>query len=378
MLDRDAAPAAGPSRSSGTEDESTIRSAAHSTSRRARFSRGRSSGLTGGVLVSVVALTACTADSGAGPAAETKLSAVGEITAERVLKVSEPHEETGMTLLEGPTFDDEGNLLLVDVTAPARGDKVMCIDLDSDRATRFHTDDESAFTSAQWGPNDDRLYLTDYAGGRIISVGSDGDDAKTVFEGDVGGRQMHPDDLAFDSDGNLFVSDSAATAYPGAEPAGRVIRIDADSSGATVLAKRQPNPNGISLGPDDDELWVSQLDADRIDRLLLNDDHTAVTTGHTAFHIDGGAAQTDSNGIDAEGNVYQAMHGIPEIRVHSRHGQHLATVRIPDGEDELESATNIAIRPGTDDAYVTVSGPEGGFVYRFDALGEGTRQSNGG
>ncbi|MFC8799041.1 hypothetical protein ACFT2C_15000 [Promicromonospora sp. NPDC057138] len=34
--------------------------------------------------------------------------------------------------------------------------------------------------------------------------------------------------------------------------------------------------------------------------------------------------------------------------------------------------------PGTTDAYMTRSGAAGGFVYEFDALAEGIRQSNGG
>lgn len=34
--------------------------------------------------------------------------------------------------------------------------------------------------------------------------------------------------------------------------------------------------------------------------------------------------------------------------------------------------------PHTTDAYMTVSGPAGGFVYEFEALAEGIRQSNGG
>lgn len=72
------------------------------------------------------------------------------------------------------------------------------------------------------------------------------------------------------------------------------------------------------------------------------------------------------------------MHGIPRILVHGPEGRLRATVEIPEGDEDLESATNIAIRPGTTDAYVTVSGPAGGYVYRFDALAEGTRASNGG
>ena len=81
---------------------------------------------------------------------------------------------------------------------------------------------------------------------------------------------------------------------------------------------------------------------------------------------------------DTAGNVYQGMHGRPEVRVYGPDGTHLTTVSIPAEDDGLQSATNIAIRPGTTDAYATVSGPAGGFVYRFDALAEGVRQSNGG
>ena len=44
----------------------------------------------------------------------------------------------------------------------------------------------------------------------------------------------------------------------------------------------------------------------------------------------------------------------------------------------MDTATNVAIEPGTTDAYMTVSGQDGGFVYEFEAFGEGIRQSNGG
>lgn len=325
------------------------------------------------VVLFLLPLTGC----GNGEDAEAS-STPSRITADRVLQVSEVHDETGMTLLEGPTFDEEGRLHLVDVTAPPGDAKVMRIDLEAAEVEQLHTDDTGAYTSAQWGPHDDRLFLTDYAGGRILSITADGGDPQTVFEGKVDGRQMHPDDLTFDEEGNLFVTDSSPTTYPNAEPSGRVVRIDAETHEATVLADNQPNPNGISFNLEKDALWISQLDADRIDRLKLNEDRTAVAVGHTAIHIDGGGAQTDSNAVDAEGNIYQAMHGRPEIRVHGPDGQQLSTVTIPGDHEGLESATNIAIKPGTNDAYATVSGPSGGYIYRFEAPGEGIRQSNGG
>ena len=189
---------------------------------------------------------------------------------------------------------------------------------------------------------------------------------------------MHPDDLTFDEEGNLFITDSSPTAYPDAKPSGMVVRIDAETRDATVLADHRPNPNGISFNLDKDALWISQLDADRIDRLILNEQLTAVTAGHTAIHVNGGGAQTDSNAVDAEGNIYQAMHGRPEIRVHGPDGTHVIIIGIPRDHEGLESATNIAIKPGTNDAYATVSGPGGGYIYHFEAPGRGTRQSNGG
>lgn len=328
------------------------------------------------VVISLLALTAC--GDGGDEASSTETMTPKTITADRVLQVSEVHEETGMTLLEGPTFDQDGRLHVVDVTAPAGEAKVMRIDLEASEVEQLYTDDTGAYTSTQWGRHDDRLYLTDYAGGRIISITAEGDDPQTVFEGKVDGRAMHPDDLTFDKAGNLFVTDSSPTVYPEAEPSGRIVRIDGESHEATVLADHQPNPNGISFTREYDALWISQLDADRIDRLMLDEDHSKVTVGHTAIHIDGGGAQTDSNAVDADRNIYQALHGRPEIRVHADDGRSLGTIEIPRDHEGLESATNIAIKPGTTEAYATVSGPGGGFIYRFEAFGEGIRQSNGG
>lgn len=324
-------------------------------------------------LLPALALAGC-ASASAEPA-----DAGAEVrTAERVLQISTPHEATGMTLLEGPTFGPDGRLYLVDVTAPPGGPKVMAVDLDTEDVRTVHTDATGAYTSAQFSPADGRLYLTDYANGRIVSVTPDGEDPRTVFSGRVAGTPVQPDDLTFDEAGTMFVTDSRDTAYPDAEPAGRVLRIDHETGRATVLADHQPNPNGISFDLDGGALWVSQLDANRVDRLTLNEAGTAVTAGHTGMHVDGGTAQTDSNAVDAAGNVYQGVHGVPRIEVFAPDGEHRATIAVPESGSGLESATNLAIRPGTTDAYATVSGPDGGYVYRFEALAEGVRQSNGG
>jgi lactonase len=348
------------------------------------MSRVTRTGRTGPSVAAAGVATVLLALAGCAPASSEPKEEPGESwharerVARQVLKISSPHEATGMTLLEGPTFGEDGRLYLVDVTAPPGGPKVMAVDLDTHEVETVYTDETGAYTSAQFGARDGRLYLTDYLGGRILSVTPDGEDPQVVADGPVDGRRMYPDDLAFDEDGNMFVTDVAYTAYPDAEPSGRVLRFDVDTGKGSVLADHQPNPNGISFDLDGTALWVSQLDANRIDRLTLNEDGTAVTAGHAGMHVDGGAAQTDSNAVDAAGNVYQGMHGEPTILVYGPDGTHKATITVPEKDGDLESATNIAIRPGSRDAYVTVSGSSGGYVYRFRALADGSRQSNGG
>ncbi|MGW1818926.1 SMP-30/gluconolactonase/LRE family protein [Streptomyces sp. NPDC002125] len=325
--------------------------------------------------VGTLTLTGCgteTRDSTAGaPAA----GADRTVRAHQVMQLTEVHEETGMTLLEGPTFDEEGKLIVVDVTAPAGEPKVMRVDVRKKTSRAVHSDDRGAYTSAQFSPYDGRLYLTDYAHGEVVSLAPDGSDPRTFFSGEVDGARMNPDDIAFDEEGNLYVSDSRSLSAGDAQ--GRVVRIERDGEKAAVLAGGLAATNGISFDADHQGLWVSELTQNRISYLRL-DGEGNMTSRHTAIRVDGGIAQTDSIAVDADGNLYQALHGRAAMAVYSEHGEHLATVEIPDRDKGLESATNVAIAPGGTKAYMTVSGPAGGFLYTFDALGKGTRQSNGG
>ncbi|TDQ54360.1 SMP-30/gluconolactonase/LRE family protein [Actinorugispora endophytica] len=326
------------------------------------------------LLVLAGAVTGCSGAAATGADQEP-----GERTAGLLVQVTSVHEETGTTLLEGPAFAPDGGLVLVDVTAPAGEPKVLRVDTDSREVVPVFTNEDSAYTSAQFSPFDGRLYLTDFAGGGIDSVTPEGDDHTTFFSGDVDGAPMRPDDLAFDEAGNMYVSDSTGFSGPAWEARGRVVRIDRDTAEATVLAKDLPAPNGISFDEDFSGLWVGQYAANRVDHYTLGGDGTEVETSHAAIHFDGGTSRVDSIAVDAAGNLYQAVHGQPRIFVYGSTGEHLATVSVPaDDADGLESATNVAIAPGTTDAYMTVSGGDGGFVYTFDALAEGTRQSNGG
>lgn len=334
--------------------------------------------LVGLAAVGLLTLTGCAAQATATSASPPAPFGEGKsVRAARVAHVTDVHEATGMTLLEGPVLAEDGTLYVVDVTAPPGEPKVISVDVATGEHEGVYTDATGAYTSAQFGPRDGFLYLTDYVTGSIVTVAPDGSNPRTFFSGEVDGSRMNPDDIAFDDEGNLYISDLHGM-EPG-EAEGRVVRIDRDGTSATVLADGLAHPNGIVFDPERRGLWISELAENTVSYLLLDADKTAVTSQHEAIHVDGGLARADSIAVDADGNLYQALHGRPAMAVHDRYGKRLATVEVPAEDAEgLESATNVAITPGGRTAYMTVSGPDGGYVYRFTALGKGIRQSNGG
>ncbi|MET8472209.1 SMP-30/gluconolactonase/LRE family protein [Streptomyces sp. NPDC006422] len=320
-------------------------------------------------------LTACGTEK-AGPA-DARPASDRTLHATRLSHVTDPHEATGMTLLEGPVLTKAGDLYVVDVTAPPGEPKLISIDVRTGKHKGVYTDKTGAYTSAQISPHDGRLYLTEYQSGDVLSMEQDGSDARTFFSGDVDGSPMNPDDIAFDDDGNLYVSDLHGMKTGEAE--GRIARIDRDGETSTVLTDGLAHPNGVMLDPEQKGLWISELAEDTVSYLLLDAGRTKVTSQHEAIHVDGGVAQTDSISVDADGNLYQALHGRPAMAVFSKYGERLGTVEVPAKEAKgLQSATNVAIEPGGRSAYMTVSGPKGGYVYTFDALADGIRLSNGG
>lgn len=326
------------------------------------------------------ALSACSvADPDDGLAATPSATVPRTIIAERLTEAAPARDGDAEVLLEGPTFHEDGGLLVVDVTAAPGTPKVLRIDVETGAVEPFADGrSDAVYTSAQFSPVDGRLYLTDFLGA-IDSMTVDGGDLRTEFSGAVDGAVMAADDLTFDDDGNLFVTDAAGLDAPHGDPVGRVVRIDATTREASVIADGLASPNGISFDSDGADLWVSVYNANRIDRLLLTDDRTALNGSFIGMHVDGGITRVDSTAVDADGNVYQGFHDRPGLRVFAEDGRVLADIEVPQEEaGGLSSATNIAIRPGTREAFATVSGEDGGFIYTFEALGEGIRQSNGG
>jgi lactonase len=271
-------------------------------------------------LLLTVTLAGCGTTSPPTEAASNKdKTSVREV--ERVMQVTSVHQATGMTLLEGPTFGPDGNLYVVDITAPPGAGKVLRVNLDTETVSTVYTDDRSALTSAQFNPQNGRLYVTDFLSGAVRSMTSGGEDVQDVFAGPIDGTPMQPDDISFDPAGNLFITDASSARAPYWDATGRLVRIDGTTSQAAVLADNLGSPNGIGFSPDNDSLWVSLNTGNRVDHLTLAKDGRKIATAHPAIYASAGAAQVDSIAVDAECNLYVVLHNRPAVLVYDVNGQ---------------------------------------------------------
>jgi lactonase len=275
-------------------------------------------------------------------------------------------------LFEGGAFGPEGNFFFANVLAKPGGPKVIRLDPKTKKWKSIHTDKDGVYTSTQFDANG-KLWVTDFAG-KIDVMNPDGSGFKTTYGGKFAEAS---DDISFDQQGDMFVTDTDGTPW---KPTGEIVRFDPQGKNPKTLMGGLAAPNGISFTPDYEHLWVSEYTGQREDYLTLNKDHTAVAEAQVGMHGSPGIGHFDSNMVDSAGNIYQCVNEDGEILVWNQHGELRETVKIKQnlGAPEM-SATNLAIKPGSKTAYVVVGGEAGGFVYTFPTLAKGyPGGSNGG
>lgn len=274
-------------------------------------------------------------------------------------------------LFEGGAFGPEGNFFFANVLAEPGQPKIIKLNPATKKSEGIHTDKTGAYTSTQFDSKG-TLWVTDFSG-KIDKLNPDGTGFTTTYSGKLA---TGADDLSFDKQGTMFVSDTTGSPW---KPTGQIVRLNSQGKDPKTLMGGLASPNGVSFTPDYEHLWVSEYTGQREDYLTLTKDHTAVAEAQVGMHGSPGIGHFDSNMVDSAGNVYQCVNEDGEILVWNEHGELQETIRIKQnlGAPEM-SATNLAIKPGTDTAYVVVGGKAGGFVYTFKALAKGFAGSNGG
>jgi gluconolactonase len=256
--------------------------------------------------------------------------------------------------LEGPSFDRDGNLYVVDVAwgrifriAPS-GDVELFTEYDGEpNGLKIH--------------RDGRLFVADYRHG--IMVVDPRSRAVTPFlDRAVLDRFKGVNDLVFASNGDLYFTDQGLTGLH--DPSGRLYRLRADGR-LDCLLDNIPSPNGLVLNLDERAVFVNVTRGNCVWRVPLLPDGTPYKVG-MFVQLSGGLGGPDGLAIDTAGNLAIAHIGLGVVWLVSRLGEPLLRIDSCEGL----ATTNVAYGgEGNRTLYITESESGTVLTARLDVPG---------
>lgn len=147
---------------------------------------------------------------------------------------------------------------------------------------------------------------------------------REMIVGEYDGNKFNsPNDLTLTDEGVIYFTDPAfqKSAAPGGQPETRVYRVG--RNGVTVVDDSIKNPNGISLSPAQDRLYVAGGGAQGTLRAYpIVDGVPGEGTDIADLSVPDGMA------VDCLGNIYATEHGLKRVRVFTPEGEQIATISV--------------------------------------------------
>jgi gluconolactonase len=200
--------------------------------------------------------------------------------------------------LEGPSFDREGNLWIVDIPfgrifrISPKGDWDLVVQYDGwPNGLKFH--------------KDGRAFIADYKKG-ILALDTRSGQLEPVLETAYSEGFKGCNDLHFAANGDLYFTDQGQTGI--ADPTGRVYRLSAKDE-LRRLCENVPSPNGITLSTTDKHCYVAVTRSQQIWRLPIMADGSVSKTG-VAVQLSGGAAGPDGIEMDSANGLIVCHLGV--------------------------------------------------------------------
>lgn len=241
--------------------------------------------------------------------------------------------------IEGPSFDREGNLYLVDIPHG----RIFRIDPSLQWTLVFEYDgwpNGSAFHK------DGSLWIADYRRG-LLRLDVRAGRIETL----LGHRNSESfkglNDLTFDRSGACFFTDQGQTGMQ--DPTGRVFRWDADSGRLDCLLSSAPSPNGLVLDLHGKALFVAVTRANAVWRGPLQRDGSLSKVGTLRTFY--GTSGPDGMALDCENRLVVAHASLGVAFVLDARAEVTHIVRVPHGS----TVTNVAFVPGTSQLVLTES-----------------------
>ena len=229
------------------------------------------------------------------------------------------------SFLEGPVFDDQGQLFVTDIPFG----RVFRINLQGQWDLVAEWDGEP---NGMKFLNATQLLVTDYRNGLMLLDIPTGQ-VRPYLERRNSERFKGLNDLVFDSRGNLYFTDQGQTGLH--DPSGRVYRLAPDGR-LDLLVSNMPSPNGIVLSADERFLFVAATRGNCVWRMALLPDGSVSKAGQ--FFTSYGPSGPDGLALDESGRLLVANPGLGYVWVLGPRAEPQEVLTGPSGA----SITNLA------------------------------------
>jgi gluconolactonase len=200
----------------------------------------------------------------------------------------------GFMFPEGPVFDKDGDLYVVN--------------LKGGHISRVSPKGEvTKFVETGGAPNgaairrDNHLLVADCGLKAILDISPEGK-IRIVADKYQGRNFMGPNDLAFDSNGNLYFTDPEGSSLD--NPIGAVYCLTKEEK-VLLVANSFAYPNGVAISSDGKTLYVAESSTGNIYQIPLKGDGTAVTKPKIWAKL-GEEAEPDGMAFAANGELFVA------------------------------------------------------------------------
>lgn len=259
-----------------------------------------------------------------------------------MLQRSRPGVKQG-SFLEGPSFDRDGNLFLVDIaygrilklTPDAQWSVVADYD-GQPNGLKFH--------------KDGRIFVADHQNGIMEIDPVNGKVSTLLGRDDIAGYKG-VNDLFFDSKGTLYFTDQGETGMH--DPTGRLFRYELGGK-LECLVDTVPSPNGLVMNPEETILYLAVTRGNAIWRVPLHPDGAVGRVG-IFIQLTGSLGGPDGVAMDRAGSISVCQVGSGCVWLFSWLGEPLARIRSCEGL----TITNLAYGgPDNKTIYITDSSNE--------------------
>jgi gluconolactonase len=220
------------------------------------------------------------------------------------------------SFLEGPSFDREGNLYVVDIPYG--------------RIFRISPEGKFALIAEYDGePNglkihkDGRIFVADYKNGLLLLDPKRGE-LSTVISRRWSERLKGPNDLFFSANGDLYFTDQGQTGFQ--DPTGRLYRYNLSTEKLDLLLGVIPSPNGLVMNVEENAIFVAVTRGNCVWRMPILSDGSVTKVG-LFVQLSGGLGGPDGLAMDEAGNLAVAHAGLGVVWLFDRLGQPVGRVQ---------------------------------------------------